>query len=59
MTTLVDRCTRRRGPVTTLPTAWLVQGNRATQVPPGDLAASRRGHRPHRSAPAVAVVLCG
>lgn len=55
---LVDRCTRRRGPLTTLPTAWLVQGNRATQVPPGDLAAAVTATDPDLG-PVVAVVLCG
>jgi len=55
---LVDRCTRRRGPFTTLPTAWLVQGNRASQVPPADLAAAVTATDPSLGQ-VVAVVLCG
>lgn len=30
---LLERATRRRGPVTVDPTVWLLQGNRATQIP--------------------------
>jgi hypothetical protein len=33
---LVARATRRRGPVTIDPVVWLLQGNRAVQVPPGE-----------------------
>jgi hypothetical protein len=35
---LIARATRRRGPVTVDPTVWVLQGNRATQVPPGEAA---------------------
>jgi hypothetical protein len=55
---LVEQSTRRRGPITTLPTTWLVQGNRATQVPPSELAASVTD-TDLTQGDAVAVVLCG
>ncbi len=55
---LVDRLTRRRGPMTTLPTTWLVQGNRATQVPATDLAEAVAATDLDLG-PAVAVVLVG
>jgi N-methylhydantoinase A/oxoprolinase/acetone carboxylase beta subunit len=35
---LVTRATRRRGPVTVEPTVWVLQANRATQVPPDEAA---------------------
>jgi len=54
---LVDRATRRRGPVTTLPTSWIVQGNRATEVAPADLATAVAATDPGLG-PAIAVVLC-
>jgi N-methylhydantoinase A/oxoprolinase/acetone carboxylase beta subunit len=55
---LVARCTRRKGPVTVEPTAWLVQGNRAVQVAAGDLAAACQDLRTDRGL-AAAVVLQG
>ena len=35
---LVERATRHRGPVTIDPTVWILQGNRATQVQPEQVA---------------------
>jgi hypothetical protein len=55
---LVERCTRRRGPITVLPTTWLVQANRATQVPPADLPAAVAA-TDLELGDAVAVVLLG
>lgn len=58
VTALVDGCTRRRGPMTTRPTAWLVQGNRATQISPGDLPDAVAAVDLDLGS-AAAVVLCG
>jgi hypothetical protein len=55
---VVARCTRRRGPVTTPPTTWVVHGNRATQAPPVELAAAVAELSSDRD-PVAAVVLCG
>lgn len=55
---VVDLATRRKGPVTIEPTAWVVQGNRALQVPPTQLVAACHDLHPERG-PAVAVVLQG
>lgn len=55
---LIDECTRRRGPMTTLPTTWFVQGNRATQIAPPDLAGAVAAVDSDLG-PAAAVVLCG
>jgi N-methylhydantoinase A len=55
---LVARCTRKRGPVTVDPVAWLVQGNRAVQVPPDRLGPACEDLSPVEG-PAVAVVLQG
>lgn len=54
---LVAQATRRRGPVVTLPTAWVVQGNRAMEVAPADLAMAVSAIDDHAGA-AVVVVLC-
>ena len=55
---LVARCTRKRGPVTIDPVAWLVQGNRSVQVLPDRLGAACEDLSPDLG-PAVAVVLQG
>lgn len=55
---LVARCTRRKGPVTIDPTAWLVQANRAVQVAPDQLGVACRDLDAREGA-AVAVVLQG
>jgi N-methylhydantoinase A/oxoprolinase/acetone carboxylase beta subunit len=55
---LVARGTRTKGPVTIDPTAWVVQANRALQVPPDQLAAACRDLRTDLG-PAVVVVLQG
>jgi hypothetical protein len=55
---LVARCTRKRGPVVVAPVAWLVQGNRAQQVPP-DLLGAACEDLPTDLGPAAAVVLQG
>jgi N-methylhydantoinase A/oxoprolinase/acetone carboxylase beta subunit len=55
---LVEACTRRKGPVTIEPTAWVVQGNRAVQVAPDGLAAACHD-LPTDRGPAAAVVLQG
>jgi N-methylhydantoinase A/oxoprolinase/acetone carboxylase beta subunit len=53
---LVARCTRRKGPVTIEPTAWVVQGNRAVQVPPERLAAALLDLPVDRGSAAAAVL---
>jgi hypothetical protein len=55
---LVARATRRRGPVLIEPVAWVVQGNRAVQVPSDQLGAAGQD-LPTDQGPAVAVVLQG
>jgi N-methylhydantoinase A len=55
---LVARATRKRGPVLVEPVVWLVQGNRAVQVPPDQLGPACQD-LPSDQGPAVAVVLQG
>lgn len=57
-TALVGRCTRRRGPVTIEPTAWVVRGNRAVQLDVGQLGRACQGLSAEGDA-AVVVVLQG
>lgn len=54
---LVARAIRRRGPIVTLPTAWVVQGHRAIEVAPAELAAAVTAIDDHAGT-AVVVVLC-
>ena len=54
---LVGQATRRRGFVSTLPKAWLIQDTRATEVAARDLAAAVAAIDPD-AGPAVAVVIC-
>ena len=55
---LVPAATRRKGPVTIEPTAWIVQGTRARQVAP-HLVASACHDLPTDRGPAAVVVLQG
>lgn len=55
---MVERATRRRGPVTVDPKVWVLQGNRATQVPP-DEAPRACEDLDATLGPAVVVVLQG
>jgi N-methylhydantoinase A/oxoprolinase/acetone carboxylase beta subunit len=55
---LVARSTRKRGPITIEPTAWLVQANRAVQVPSDRLGPACEDLPAHLG-PALAVVLQG
>lgn len=55
---LIERCTRRRGPMVTVPLAWIVQGHRAVQVPPAELVGAVQSLDLDRGQ-ALAVVLRG
>lgn len=53
---LVARATRRRGPVVVEPLVWVLQGNRATQVPADDAGRACEDLDPDRGPAAVVVV---
>jgi hypothetical protein len=55
---LVDQATRRRGPVVIEPSVWILQGNRATQVP-ADQARPACEDLDLGAGPAAVVVLQG
>jgi hypothetical protein len=53
---LVERATRRRGPVTVAPKVWVLQGNRATQVPPDEAAQACEDLDPDLGPGAVVII---
>lgn len=56
VTAAVARATRRRGPVTVEPIVWMLQGNRATQVPADEAARACEDLDLNRGSAAVVVL---